>query len=181
MRSLVDLVDAVNIRIGRAVAWLVVAMMLLQVLVVICRYVFGIGSIQVQESIQYMHAFLFMLASAYTLAFDGHVRVDIFYREASARRRALVNLVGALVFLIPVCILLLLISWRYVGRSWAILEGSHETSGIPGVFLLKTVIPVFAVQMGLQGIVMAVRSALALAGDRRELERLDGSAAAELA
>ncbi|PLX35974.1 MAG: C4-dicarboxylate ABC transporter permease [Hyphomicrobiales bacterium] len=172
MRALAAAIDAVNDRIGRFVAWFALLIVLVQFVVVVGRYVFGMGSIWMQESIVYMHALLFMLAAAYTLHDDGHVRVDIFYREANPRLKAMVNLVGSLVLLVPVCVLIVWVSWGYVANSWAVMEGSKETSGIQGVYLLKTAIIVFAVQMGLQGVSMMLRSLLALGGDEGELKAL---------
>lgn len=172
MRALADLIDKVNVVTGRGFAWFALFIVLIQFAVVVMRYVFGIGSIWMQELIVYMHAFLFMLAAAYTLAQDGHVRVDIFYREASPRIKARINMFGALLLMIPVCGLIIWVSWGYVSNSWAIMEGSQETSGIHARFLLKSAIIAFAVQMALQGFVMMVRSWLALQGDEVELQRL---------
>ena len=101
MRGLANFIDWFNTTVGRGLAWLTLGIVLVQMGVVIARYVFGLGSIWAQESITYMHGFLFMLAAAYTLKLDGHVRVDIFYREAPPRRKAMVNLFGSLFFLIP--------------------------------------------------------------------------------
>jgi TRAP-type mannitol/chloroaromatic compound transport system permease small subunit len=172
MRALADAIDAFNKTVGKGVAWLALAMVLVQFAVVLARYVFGYGNLWAQESVTYMHGFLFMLAAAYTLAEDGHVRVDIFYRSAGPRFKAAVNLFGALFLLIPVAVLIVVISWGYVAGSWRILEGSRESSGIPGVFLLKTAIPAFGVMIALQGLVMVIRSTLALADDPAELDRL---------
>ncbi len=99
-----------------------------------------------------------MLVAGYTLLGDGHVRVDIFYREASARYKATVDLLGTLLFLWPVCALIAFTSWPYVSISWKVLEGSRETSGIPGVFLLKTAILIFAFIVALQGLSTFLRS-----------------------
>jgi TRAP-type mannitol/chloroaromatic compound transport system permease small subunit len=88
----------------------------------------------------------------------------VFYREASARFRAVVDLAGAVLFLVPVCVMVLWLSVPYAARSWAVLEGSTETGGLPFVFAYKTVICVFAVLLGLQGLSMAIKSALLLAG-----------------
>ncbi|MBB4302875.1 TRAP-type mannitol/chloroaromatic compound transport system permease small subunit [Rhodobium orientis] len=172
MRGLAQAIDAVNSAIGKFVAWFALFIVLLQFAIVVGRYVFGVGSIWAQELIVYMHAFNFMLAAAYTLRNDGHVRVDIFYREAAPAKKALVNLLGAAFLLIPVCILIVWVSRDYVAGSWAVFEGSKETSGIQGVFLLKTAIMVFAVQMGLQGVSMILHSLLALSGDTDELVAL---------
>lgn len=172
MRRLARQIDALNERVGRAVAWLTLAIVLVQFLVVVGRYVFGIGSIWVQELITYMFGFLFTLAAAYTLRHDGHVRVDIFYREAAPRTKALVNLLGSVFFLIPICVLIFWVAWPYVTQSWAILERSQETSGIPARYLQKTAILAFAVLMALQGASLAIHSVLALRGDDSELDAL---------
>lgn len=145
--------------IGRAAAWLVLAVVLLQFAVVVLRYVFGVGSIRLQESVSYAHAFAFLLAAAWALKIGAHVRVDVFYGQASPRRRALIDLLGTLFLLLPMAALILWTSLPYVARSWAIFEGSQETAGLPAVFLLKTAIPVFAVLLMLQGIAEIVRAA----------------------
>ncbi len=158
------IIDRANGAIGRWISWLALFMVLVQFILVIMRYVFGLGSILVQESLIYAHGTLFMIAAGYTLLSDGHVRVDVFDRSASPRRKALVDLGGVVFLLIPVCILLWWSAFPYVAESWKVLEGSRETSGIPGVFLLKTVILVFVVLMALQGISMAIRALLVLSG-----------------
>lgn len=145
-------------KIGRGVAWLVLAMVLLIFLVVVQRYVFNAGSIALQESVTYLHALVFMLAAAWTLSEDGHVRVDIFYRDASVRRKAWVDLLGSLVFLLPFAVFILLGSWDYVGASWAVHEGSREAGGLPLVWVLKSLIPLFAVLLILQGLLLVLSS-----------------------
>ncbi|HUF45929.1 MAG TPA: TRAP transporter small permease subunit [Aestuariivirgaceae bacterium] len=157
-------IDWFNERVGRIVAWLAVIMVLAQFTIVIARYVFAIGSIPVQESIWYMHGILFMVGAGYTLLYDGHVRVDIFYREATPRRKALIDLMGVLFLLLPVCVAILLLSWSYVLNSWRVLEGSTEVAGLPLIFGLKTVIWVFAVLLALQGIALAGKAVLYLTG-----------------
>lgn len=168
-------IDTLNHNLGRVIAWLAVAMVLVQFSVVVLRYIFGFGSIMMQESVIYLHSILFMLGAGYTLLHEGHVRVDIFYRDASIKRKALVDLVGAVVFIIPVCILLWWWSWPYVDLSWSTQEGSKETSGIQAVFLLKTVILGFAALVGLQGVSMAVRNILTLSGHATRRAREDGA------
>lgn len=157
-------IDRFNDILGRGVAWLALTMVLVQFIVVVLRYVFGIGSIFLQESIVYMHGFNFLLGAGYTLLHDGHVRVDIFYREAPVKRKALTDLIGVGLFLLPVCIMIFWVSFPYVADSWANLEGSQETSGIPGVFVLKTSILLFSVVLILQGISMAIHACLVLLG-----------------
>ena len=155
----VDLLIAI---IGRTVIWLSLLLVLLQFAVVLLRYVFGIGSIWLSESVLYAHAALFLLAAAWTLQADGHVRVDVFYSNASARTKAIIDLFGALTLLIPFMAVIVFFALPYVARSWSTLERSRETSGLPFVYLLKTLIPLFAVLMGLQGISQAMRAALLL-------------------
>lgn len=158
-------VDSINENIGRAVSWLALFMVLIQFAVVVTRYVFGIGFIWLQESIIYMHAFVFLAAAGYTLLHNGHVRVDIFYGSMSERGKAIVDLIGGLVFLLPMCVAIFWISLGYVTRSWLVLEGSPEgDSGIPAVFLLKAMILVFCVVVALQGLALMARSILALTG-----------------
>ncbi len=157
-------IDGFNSGLGRLLAWLALAMVLVQFMVVVMRYVFGVGSIFMQESLLYMHSILFLLGSGYTLLHGGHVRVDIFYREAPARAKAWIDLLGVLVFLIPVCVIIFKVSYPYVEAAWAVREGSPETSGIQGVYLLKTTILIFCVLMIAQGISMALHSVLVLAG-----------------
>ncbi len=161
---LLSLIDTVNRSIGKLAAWLTLGMVVAQFALVLLRYVFGVGFIAVQESVTWMHALVFMLAAGVTLAEDGHVRVDIFYRDASARTKARVDLAGVVLFLWPVCGLLLTHAWPYVVNSWRALESSTEASGLPGLFLLKSLILVMPALLALQGLVVAARSWLTLRG-----------------
>ena len=157
-------IDALSEFVGRAISWIILPMVLVQLTVVLMRYVFGVGSIMMQESVVYMHATLFMMTAGYTLLHNGHVRIDILYREASARRKALVDLGGVIVFLLPVCVLTWWVAWPYVATAWSVLEGSRETSGIPAVFLLKTLILVFAALVAIQSVSQAIRAGFTLLG-----------------
>ncbi|MGO1117331.1 TRAP transporter small permease subunit [Rhodovibrionaceae bacterium A322] len=159
-----DWFDCLNHNIGRNVAWLALFMVVVQFTLVLMRYVFGIGSIFVQESLIYSHGLLFMIAAAYTLLMGGHVRVDIFYRESSNRSKAIIDTIGVFLLLIPVMLLIWYYSLPYVSNSWAAWEGSRETSGIPAIFALKTAILIFAFLMVLQGLSLAFRSIGVLTG-----------------
>ena len=159
MLRLAQHIDRFSTAIGRAAAWLVLAAVLLQFAVVVLRYVFGVGSIQLQESVLYAHALAFLLAAAWALKTDAHVRVDVLYGRASPRGRAWIDLLGTVFLLVPMMLLILWTSLPYAGRAWAILEGSQETAGLPLVFLLKSVIPLFAALMLLQGAAQIVRAA----------------------
>ena len=165
--AIADCIDRIIAVIGRIAAWGVLVVVLVEFTVVLLRYGFGIGSIWLQETVVYAHAALFMLAAAWTLAAGGHVRVDIFYARTSARHKAWVDLLGTAFFLLPFMAALLFLSLPYVARSWAILERSRETSGLPFVFVLKTLIPAFAALMLLQGASLAIRAGLTLAEEPR--------------
>ena len=156
---LATLIDRLNTAVGHAASWCALAIVLIAFAVVLMRYVLGLGSIWLQESILYAHAALFLLAAAWTLKEGGHVRVDVFYASASPRVKAWVDLLGALLLLLPFCFAVIYFSFPYVQRSWAILERSRETSGLPLVFLLKALIPLFAALLALQGISQLIRAA----------------------
>lgn len=143
---------------GRAVAWLTLAMVVLTFSVVVLRYGFNLGWIWLQESVTYMHGFVFMLAAAWTLQEDGHVRVDIFYRDRSPKYRAMVNLAGTFLFLLPVCVFLILVGWEYVFSSWKLMEGSREAGGLPLVYLLKSMIMLLPVLLLMQAVPGVFRS-----------------------
>ena len=164
LQRLARAIDWLNETVGVSVAWLALLTVLVEFAVVVMRYVFGVGSVKMQESIVYMHATVFMVAAGYTLLHNGHVRCDIFYAEATPRRQAMIDLIGVFVFLLPTCALIAWVAWPYVAAAWAVREGSPEGSlGIPGVYLLKSIILVFAGLLALQGVAMAIHAALRLA------------------
>ena len=164
--AIADRIDRLNAAVGRTAAWAALLIVLVQFLVVVMRYAFGLGSIWLTETIIYGHGTLMMLAAAWTLYTGGHVRVDVFYADYSPRAKARVDLLGALLLLLPFMAVLAWFAVPYVERSWAIMERSRETSGLPLVFLLKTLIPVFALLMALQGVSQAIRAAHVLRGER---------------
>ena len=133
-----------------AIAWFPLAMAILTVAVVSLRYGWGIGAIAAQEGVLYLHSALFLLGISWTLAADGHVRVDIFYRQFSSRQKAWVDALGHTIFTLPLCVLIGITSWGYVAESWAIAEVSAEPGGIPAVFLLKSLIPIMTGLLFLQ-------------------------------
>jgi len=158
-----SIVDRLNETVGQAICWLSLVMVILQVVVVVMRYVFGLGSVMMQEAIIYLHATLFMAGAGYALKHDDHVRCDLFYRDLTPSNRAWVDLFGIVFFLWPFCAVTLWFSMPYVINAWAIFEGSPEGSlGLPGIFLLKTLIPVMAVLLGVQGITLACRAVITL-------------------
>ena len=165
LHSLVKHIDTFTDRSGRLLAWLALAMALLTTVIVVMRYGFNTGSIFAQELVTYMHASLFMLGAAYALKTGAHVRVDIFYRGFDERGRAWVNALGGVVFLIPLCLFIVGVSWNYVAESWHMREVSTEQGGSQAVCLRKTVIPLMAVNLLLQGLAETLRSTLVLVND----------------
>lgn len=162
LRTLVHTLDSFTDASGRMLAWLALAMALLVAIIVVLRYGFNFGSILTQEAVIYMHGSLFLLGAAYALKTGSHVRVDIFYRNFSPRGQAWVNSLGGIVFLLPLCVFIIGSSWDYVTESWAIMETSPEPGGIPAVFLLKSLIPLMALNLLLQGLADVLRHALFL-------------------
>ncbi len=146
------LIDRINHWLGRAVAWLTLAMALAVAAIVLLRYALAQNTILIQEAVSYGHGLVLMLGIAYTLKENGHVRVDILHSSRSPRWRALVDLFGHIFLLLPVAGLLLATSVPYALSAWRILEGSSEVGGLPGVFLLKTLIPLMAALLLLQGL-----------------------------
>jgi TRAP-type mannitol/chloroaromatic compound transport system permease small subunit len=166
LRALVHYIDTFTEHSGRLLAWLVVAMALLTTVIVVMRYGFNTGSMMGQEAVIYMHGSLFMLGSAYALKSGAHVRVDIFYRNFSPRAQAWVNSLGGIVFLMPLCAFIGFSSWNYVSESWIVRETSSQPGGIPAVFLLKSIIPLMAFNLFLQGLAETLRSAISLVAGR---------------
>jgi len=158
MNTIINLVDRMNESIGKLVSWLVLAMVVVTFGIVVMRYLFNMGSIQAQESVIYMHALVFMFAAASTLKQDGHVRVDIFYGKMTIKKKAVINLFGNLLLLIPTSLFILWSSWEYVMSAWKINESSAEAGGLPGIYLLKTAILIFASMLILQGIAEIFKS-----------------------
>ena len=161
-----SLLDRISSITGKAAAWLTLSMVIVTFIVVIMRYVFDAGLIWVQESVVWMHAVVFMLGAAYTLRAEEHVRVDIFYRSMSERRRAWVDLIGVIVFLLPLCAFLAWASFDFVTQSWSIGESSRESGGLPYPFvpLLKSVLLLMPLAVSLQGLSLFARSINTLRG-----------------
>ena len=158
----VRVVDALNDWVGRMVSWVCIAMVLTTLAVVVMRYVFNYGQVFIQESYVWMHGIVFMVGAGYALLHDAHVRVDVIYRPASIRYKAWVDLFGVMLLLLPILVILAQVATPYVWDSWDRLEVSREAGGLPGLFLLKSVILVFCVLVLLQGLSLAARSYLIL-------------------
>ena len=157
---------SINEYIGRDISWLLIIMVIVQIIIVLSRYIFGLGFIKLQELMIYMHGSLFTISAGYTLLYDEHVRVDSFYREATVRYKSLVNIFGTLFLLFPFILVTFLMSFPYVKRSWKILEGSPETSGLNATYLFKTALIIFPFLLLLQAIVIFTNSIKSLRNEK---------------
>jgi TRAP-type mannitol/chloroaromatic compound transport system permease small subunit len=141
-------------------------MVLVTFVVVVLRYAFGTSFIWLQESVTWMHAVVFMLGASYALLHDEHVRVDIFYRDMSPRRRALVNLLGVLLFVFPLCGFFFYQSFDYVAAAWLLREISRDSGGLPypAIPMLKSLLLLMPVTVALQGLALLLRSSREVMG-----------------
>ena len=144
-------------------------MVLITVLVVVLRYGFNIGFIWMQESVRFMYAAVFLLCGGYTLLKDKHVRVDVLYLNLSTKNKAIIDLLGSIFLLLPVCFVIFYYSWSYVINSWEQMEGSIEERGLHLVFLMKTFIWAFAILVSLQSISIIINSCIILKNNKRNM------------
>ena len=152
MAKLISLLDSFTLLTGRALRWLTLFMVILTCAVVFMRYFLGMPSIMLQESVLYLHATVFMAGMAYTWQQDGHVRVDVFSKRFSPTLKKRVEQLGIVLFVVPICVFLLWMSWRYVLNSWAIGEHSAETGGLPLLYLLKSLLLVMPILLLIQAV-----------------------------
>ena len=167
MRLLVGYVRAVsalNKWVGLTLSWLALAVVAVCFAVVVQRHLFHITQLWMQDLYVWLSGAMFTGVAGFALLRDDHVRVDIFYRPWSIRRKAIADLIGVVAFLIPFVLVVGIFGWGYVARSWRLYEGSANVGGMPGLFVLKSFILVFCVLVGLQGLAWACRSILVLAG-----------------
>lgn len=180
LTRLADRIDRFTDATGRAVSWLVLALVLVTFFVAVARYLLNVewfmldglrqslrpwyneASNALTDLIQYLHAIIFMVGIAYALKLGDHVRIDIFYRKFSERTRAKVNIIGVLTLLYPTFIFIIYMSWAYVAQAWSIMEGSPRPGGLPALWFLKSFILVMAVMMLAQGTSLLCRNLLLL-------------------
>ncbi|MFN3688745.1 TRAP transporter small permease subunit [Salinarimonas sp.] len=167
MRAIALMVRAlsgVNWLVGNVFSWLALGIVAVCFTVVVQRYVFSTTQVWMQDLYVWLNGAMFTAVAGYALLRDDHVRVDIFYRPASLQRKALIDLIGVFIFLIPFCWVVFIYGLPFVQRSWRIWEGSPNWGGMPGYWVLKTFILVFVAVVFIQGLAMVGRSILVLAG-----------------
>ncbi len=115
----------------------------------------------------YMHGTTFMLGIAFTLKEQGHVRVDVLYERFTKRTRAVIEMMGTVLFLVPISAFIFWNSLEYVTFSWSLSESSAQPGGLPGVYLLKTLIPAMAGLLLLQGTAEFLKAMIKIRGNNR--------------
>ncbi|WP_375599408.1 TRAP transporter small permease subunit [Devosia sp. Naph2] len=158
------LIGGLNWLVGQVLSWLALACVLVCFTVVVQRYVFSTSTLWMQDLYVWLGGAMFTGVAGFALLRNDHVRVDVFYRPAPARRKAIADLIGVVIFLLPYVYVVWTYGYPAVARSWGYMEGSANIGGMPGLFILKSFILVFAVLVGLQGLAMAARAILVLAG-----------------
>ncbi len=176
----IQILEAISEYAGRWVSWFVLLLVILTLTVAVPRYLLsneaflglhllsldweairnGYGQMvnALGDSIQYAHAIIFMVGVSYAMKHNDHVRIDIFYRNRTARGQAWINIIGCLLLFYPTFIFLLLMSWDYVLTSWAIGEASSRPGGLPFIYLLKSLLIVMPVMMIIQGTALLLRN-----------------------
>jgi len=161
--SLARLIDALNERVGRAAMWLVLAATLISSGNAVMRYGFDRSSNAWLEIQWYLFALIFLLGAGYTLKHNGHVRIDILYGRFSPRLQAWVDLVGGLLFLLPLCGLMIWMGWDGFAASWAVNETSPDAGGLSR-WPIKLAIPLGFALLWLQGVAEVIKRAAFLSG-----------------
>lgn len=162
-------ISAINRWVGQVLSWLSLAVVLVCFAVVVQRYFFHTTQLWMQDLYVWLSGAMFTGVAGFALLRDDHVRVDIFYRPWPVRRKAIADLIGVVLFLIPYVVVVGLYGFPFVARSWRLYEGSANVGGMPGLFVLKTFILAFCLLVGLQGLAWACRSILVLAGKEQLL------------
>lgn len=162
-------ISGINRVVGFVFSWLSLAIVLVCFTVVVERYVFHVTQLWMQDLYVWLNGAMFTAVAGFALLRNDHVRVDIFYRPASVRWKAIADLIGVVLFLLPFCVVLFVYAFPFVSRSWRLAEGSANVGGMPGLFVLKGFIIVFIALVGLQGVAMLCRSILTLADQQDRL------------
>ena len=168
IEKFVNFIDLISEKIGRGIGWLTTLMVLLVFYDTVMRYAFNKGNVALQELEWHLFAVVFLLGAAYTLKEGGHVRVDILFINFSKKAKAWVDLIGALVFLIPFAIIVIYSTQKFIGNSWAVREVSPDPGGLPMRYLLKAMIPAGFVLLIFQGLSEIGKNLMVIFGYERE-------------
>jgi TRAP-type mannitol/chloroaromatic compound transport system permease small subunit len=160
--TLISLIDTISIFIGEVVKWFLPLMVLSIVLAVFALSIYGVSSIWWDESAIYLHALGICLGVAPTYLAGQHVKVDIFYDRMKADTKALIEICGFYALMVPVCLAVIWRSQSFVAFAWQSFEGSTNSGGIQGVFILKTALSAMFILVLIQGLSVAMRAAIQL-------------------
>jgi TRAP-type mannitol/chloroaromatic compound transport system permease small subunit len=153
---------------GWLAGWLCVLMILVVFIDVVARYAFASGTIAMQEMEWHLFAAMFLLGASYTMREDANVRVDVFYGRMNPRTKAAVDILGTVLFVIPMCTLILYSSYDFVSYSYQIQEVSVDPGGLPYRFAFKALLPIGYTLVLLQSLSVISRNARLLCGNERE-------------
>lgn len=162
MNSYIRIIDKMNEKIGTLVSWLTAFLVLLTCYDVVVRYIFKESSVAFQELEWHLFAIIFLVSAAYTLRIDEHVRVDLFYSRFKEEKKALIDFIGSILFLIPFCFVVIFASREFVIDSFLLKETSPDAGGLPARYIIKACIPFSFFLLLLQGIALTFKSFLNL-------------------
>jgi TRAP-type mannitol/chloroaromatic compound transport system permease small subunit len=161
--ALARVIDALTERVGRVVIWLVLAATLISAGNAVVRYLLGESSNAWLEIQWYLFGAMFMLGAGYTLKHNGHVRIDIFYNRFGPRGQAWIDLVGGLVFLLPMAVLLAWLAWPMFHEAWITHEMSPDAGGLVR-WPVKLLLPLGFALLALQGVAEIIKRIGVLSG-----------------
>ncbi len=156
---------------------LIVSLVVSEISTVLLRYIYDVGFLKLHDFALYSFSILVVMSIIYTYSRNNHVRVDVFREKQNPKMQQLVDVISIFLFLIPFFFLTLYWVWPDIIYAWQIMEGSRETGGLPGLFLVKSSLPLMCVLMIIQALFIVVRRGqyLALcAGDQpQHIEKVE--------
>jgi len=169
LNSISEGIEHFTDKVGQYIAWLVLIMVILVSYDVTMRYFYQSGSVALQELEWHLFSLIFLLGTAYTFKHDDHVRLDLFYQSKymNEYRRAWVNFLGGVLFLIPFCLLIIITSWPFVAQSYLHMEGSPDPGGLAYRWILKSSIPLGFALLLLQGMAEIIKNLLFIMDEHR--------------
>ena len=159
-------IDTINEWAGRIIAWLTSILVIFMCYDVLMRYFFNQTSIWITELEWHLFALIFLIGAAYTLKHDAHVRVDVFYTKFNPTKKAIINILGTIFFLIPFCLIIIKSSFSYAEMSFNIGERSPDPGGLPARYIIKGSITFGFGLLLIQAIGEVIKSSLILIESR---------------
>lgn len=161
MKSIIDFLELANEKVGKLVSWCAILLVGVISIDVVLRYLFQFTYIWIVEIEIYLFGLLFLLAAGYTFKHDKHVRVDVFYTKLSLKGKAIIDLLGTVLLLLPWCYVVISSSWKYAYSSFLIKESSAQAGGLPALYVLKFSIVIgfaFLLMQALATIIKAIHT-----------------------